>query len=150
MILEIDLGSRLRLYLRPWLVDLIKIFKYCGDDTIFYLVFPQKFLRCISSPQIAHSKCLKTYGTPCRCFHQFVSRIFPEVFFSVWAVIKEKKIFYWPKTFFSQFPSWKINDNKYLLKKILDSEFEIVETILWIIFKITFWGQVIKINNSNQ
>ena len=50
----------------PCLLNFIKIFRYCGDDIIFHLVFPQNFLRWTSSPQIAHFKCLKTLGTPCR------------------------------------------------------------------------------------
>jgi hypothetical protein len=39
MILEIDLGSHLRLYLRPWLVDLIKIFKNVGMILFFIWYF---------------------------------------------------------------------------------------------------------------
>ena len=44
-----------------------------------------------------------------RCFHQFVSRIFLNL--SSW---KEKKTFYWSKSWF--FASWKGNQNKYSLK----------------------------------
>ena len=46
---------------------------------------------------------------------------------------KRKQISYCSKTvFFSQFVLWKRNHNKYSLKKIVESEFEIGETIWWI------------------
>ena len=45
---------------------------------------------------------------------------------------KRKQISYWSKTgFFPQFSNWKRNHNKCLLEKIVDSEFEIGETIWW-------------------
>ena len=45
---------------------------------------------------------------------------------------KRKQTSNWFKTgFFSQFASWKRNYNKYLLKKFVDSEFEIGESIWW-------------------
>ena len=52
-------------------------------------------------------------------------------FFSVWAVEKgNKNILLIQNRFFSsQFASWKINHNEYSLKKFVDSEFKIGETI---------------------
>ena len=69
--------------------------------------------------------------------HQIVSPIwftnFFHEFLSVWAVGKGNKLLIGPKQiFFSQFDSWKRNQNKYSLKKFVDSEFEICETIWWI------------------
>ena len=56
------------------------------------------------------------------------TNLFHELFL-VWA---ENENSYGYKTgFFSQFPSWKRHYNKYSLKNILDSEFELGETIWW-------------------
>ena len=56
-------------------------------------------------------------------FHEF----FPRIFLS-W---NRKQTSYWSKTVFSQFAGWKRNHIKYSLKKFVDSEFEIGETIWW-------------------
>ena len=46
-----------------------------------------------------------------------------------WTVEKENNsLLVQNRVFFPQFTSWKINHNKYSLKKIVDSEFEIGET----------------------
>jgi hypothetical protein len=45
---------------------------------------------------------------------------------------KRKQTSHWFKTsVFSQFASWKRNHNEYSLKKFVDSEFEIGESIWW-------------------
>ena len=67
-----------------------------------------------------------------RCFHQFVSLIFFHEFFSVGTVEKENRLLIGSKqVFFSQFDSWKRNHNKHSLKKFVDLEFEIGESIWW-------------------
>ena len=57
-------------------------------------------------------------------------------FFSAWAVEKENKRLVGPKQFFSQITSWKRNNDKYSLKELIDSEFEIGETIWWICYRL--------------
>ena len=76
---------------------------------------------------------IRTYNKFIRCFHQFVSRNFFHEFFSVWAVEKGNKLLIGSKQlFFLSLPVEKQQlDNKYLLQKFVDSEFEIGETIWW-------------------
>ena len=54
-------------------------------------------------------------------------------FFSIWVVEKEKKLPICPKQFtFSQFASWKRDQNKYSLKKLyVFSKFEIGDSLGW-------------------
>ena len=65
VILEIYLGSRLRLYLSPCLVNLIKFLNNVGLILLFIWYFHKKNLRFNSSPRMAYFNCLKTYDTPC-------------------------------------------------------------------------------------
>ena len=66
----------------------------------------------------------------------FFTTFFPQFFLSL-SSWKRKQICYWSKiVFFSQIASWKRNDNKYAFKELVDSEFDIGETIWWICYRL--------------
>jgi hypothetical protein len=73
-----------------------------------------------------------------RCFHQFVSQIvstnYFHEFFSIWAVEKENNFLLVQNSFFFQFASYE-----YSLKKFVDSDFKIGETIWWMRYLIFFF-----------
>ena len=51
---------------------------------------------------------------------------------------------------FSQFASWKRNQNRYHLKKIIDSEFDIDETIWWIFVNKNFFDEFCIIHKKKR
>ena len=81
-----------------------------------------------------------------RCFHNFPKS------FKDWAVVKENKILLFQNNFFFSVCQLKKNHDNYLLKKIVDYEFEIGETISDEFFKChtIFLRLLIKLKETNR
>jgi hypothetical protein len=80
--------------------------------------------------------CKQFCGTDTYWVHQIFHQLFYPILstnFSQFEQLKMKTNFLLVQNrfFFSHFSNWKRNHNKFLLKKIVDSEFEIGETIWW-------------------
>ena len=100
----------------------------CRSSTFqptFETLAPAERLSTVSNPYMVFTN----------CFHEF----------SQFEQLKTKIKFLMVKNRFffslSQFGSWKRNHNKYSLKKFVDSEFEIGETIWWICYMVcSIWN----------